>query len=973
MIPRYVVSLSLLSVAAALTGCTSSSVSSRLEPVASATGIRGHVHGGQQPVAGSTIQLYTVGTAGDGSPATPLLSHAVTTDANGNFNITGLYSCTHATLVYVLATAGNPGISASNPDLALMTALGPCSSLTAATFITVNELTTVAATSALAPYMLSATAVGSGTLDAADLQSAFALADEYVDPTTGLSPGSTAPSGFTPPTLTINTLGNVAAACVNSTGGTPGDGSPCGQLFSLTTPAGGAPPVNTIAALLNVAQSPALNSAALYDLASPTAPFQPQLTAAPGNFQVAIQPAAPFSTASGLQVGPGSLAFPDTALNSTSAPEVITLSNTGTSPAPLPSIALAGANPSDFTLATTCGTSLAPAAVCTVSVASDPQAYGQRSASVTVQTGTSTITIRLLVNGVVPVSGVTLTPSVTFTTASGGVQDLTLSNFGSAPLEISSIKEADLAYISTTLGTTTTSSSNLFFGIASTTCGTSLPAQSVCTISVVSSMASTDVEGEPYTYTGSLTVHDSATGGSQTASLSSSSVAVLSPGVYVDAPLQGIVAFQQQQVGTTTATSIAYGVASYYVPAANLGLSLGGRNPSDFSFSTTEISGYVPIVGSSCAGGFFSGSTLPCTIAISFHPQAPGARSAKLFLNTSGTGEYIELTGTGAGPGASFILSSASLALNASDAASPDPATRIATSTVTLTNTGTTNFAFRSNVSGAAASALSVNGSGCAAVVPQATCTFSVTFAPATVGSYPGTLTISDANSTYSQAIALIGTASYNTPFAQPDFLQFGAQAIGTTSPPQTFKIQDANGYPLGHPLTVSLVSGSQFTLPSGSGCPANNTQVCTLTVAFRPTQAGTASEFATITDTTSGLTNRLQLLGTAGSQTLALSTTAVNFPARAVATTSVPMNVTVSNTGTLPITIASVSLTGVANSNFTETNSCGATTSLPAGATCTVSLTFAPIDAGTQGAMLQVLSNASDALATATITGTAN
>ncbi len=71
-----------------LNGCTS--------PVARPTGspessvvVTGSVHGGQQPVSGATIQLYTVGTSGDGSAATPLLTSAVTTNASGGFVLTG--------------------------------------------------------------------------------------------------------------------------------------------------------------------------------------------------------------------------------------------------------------------------------------------------------------------------------------------------------------------------------------------------------------------------------------------------------------------------------------------------------------------------------------------------------------------------------------------------------------------------------------------------------------------------------------------------------------------------------------------------------------------------------------------------------------------------------------------------------------------------------------------------------------------
>ncbi len=134
-----------------------------LAPTAALSGISGRVHGGQQPVSGATIQLYAVGLTGDGSAALSLLSNqAVLSDANGAaFTITGLYSCSGSTQVYLTATGGNPGLGAVNPNIALMVALGPCSSLTSSTFISVNELTTVAAVEALAPYMTAANAIGS--------------------------------------------------------------------------------------------------------------------------------------------------------------------------------------------------------------------------------------------------------------------------------------------------------------------------------------------------------------------------------------------------------------------------------------------------------------------------------------------------------------------------------------------------------------------------------------------------------------------------------------------------------------------------------------------------------------------------------------------------------------------------------------------------------------------------------------------
>ena len=87
-------------------GSLSSSSSSSLAPKAK---FQGSVFGGQQRVSGATIQLYTVGTTGMGSAAAPLIASPGTTNSSGQFSITGTYSCTSATQVYIVATGGDPG------------------------------------------------------------------------------------------------------------------------------------------------------------------------------------------------------------------------------------------------------------------------------------------------------------------------------------------------------------------------------------------------------------------------------------------------------------------------------------------------------------------------------------------------------------------------------------------------------------------------------------------------------------------------------------------------------------------------------------------------------------------------------------------------------------------------------------------------------------------------------------------------
>ena len=240
----------------------------------------GHVHGGQQPVAGSSIQIYAVGVTGDYSAATPLLATPAMTDVNGNFNITGTYSCGSATQVYITATGGIPGGYAANANLALMAALGPCAAAASAV-VNIDELTTVSAVAALHLFMSGPTNIGSSAYDSSALQQDFALAGELVNTPLGTAPGVGVPSGFTVPASLINTLGDILAACINSGGIADGSGSRCSALFTLATPPGGTAPTDTITALLDILNHPTLNTTSLYALITPDAPFQPALTGAP--------------------------------------------------------------------------------------------------------------------------------------------------------------------------------------------------------------------------------------------------------------------------------------------------------------------------------------------------------------------------------------------------------------------------------------------------------------------------------------------------------------------------------------------------------------------------------------------------------------------------------------------------------------------------------------------------------------------
>jgi sugar lactone lactonase YvrE len=243
--------------------------------------ISGNVHGGQQPVSGAAIQLYTVNTSSLKGQSTPLLTSSVQTDAGGNFNITGKYTCTSATQVYLTATGGDPG-AGNNSALTLVAALGACSSLTPATFIQVNEVTTIAAAYALAPFAQDITHVGAAGSNPSGLVGAFANAALLANVANGTAGGANLATGVTVPVAEINTLADIIAACVNSTGSAS---SGCSTLFTAT----GA--TETFGGALAIARNPGASAnTALYSLASPTAPFQPTLSSgsAPNDFTMAV-------------------------------------------------------------------------------------------------------------------------------------------------------------------------------------------------------------------------------------------------------------------------------------------------------------------------------------------------------------------------------------------------------------------------------------------------------------------------------------------------------------------------------------------------------------------------------------------------------------------------------------------------------------------------------------------------------------
>ncbi|MFZ0961785.1 MAG: Ig-like domain repeat protein [Terriglobia bacterium] len=101
----------------------------------------------------------------------------------------------------------------------------------------------------------------------------------------------------------------------------------------------------------------------------------------------------------------------------------------------------------------------------------------------------------------------------------------------------------------------------------------------------------------------------------------------------------------------------------------------------------------------------------------------------------------------------------------------------------------------------------------------------------------------------------------------------------------------------------------------------------------------------------------------------VSLSSTSLTFSPQNLGTTSASQTVTLTNTGTATLSITSVNLTGTYPGDFAQTNNCGS--SVAAGASCTINVTFTPAAVGSRSAEVSILDNASGSLQLINLSGT--
>jgi len=207
----------------------------------------------------------------------------------------------------------------------------------------------------------------------------------------------------------------------------------------------------------------------------------------------------------------------------------------------------------------------------------------------------------------------------------------------------------------------------------------------------------------------------------------------------------------------------------------------------------------------------------------------------------------------------------------------------------------------------------------------------------------------------------------------QPSSLAFGNQTVGTTSSSQTVTLANPGNATLSiTSIALTGANANQFavtntcgTMPASVKAGAN----CAISVTYAPTASGAASASVTVTDNAVGSPHSVSLTGTGTTPTVSLNPASIAFGNQLVGTTSAAQAVTLSNTGVGTLSITSITITGTNPAAFTELTTCGA--SLSPGASCTISVTFAPVTSGAKSASLNFNDNALDTPQSVALTGT--
>lgn len=398
--------------------------------------------------------------------------------------------------------------------------------------------------------------------------------------------------------------------------------------------------------------------------------------------------------------------------------------------------------------------------------------------------------------------------------------------------------------------------------------------------------------------------------------------------------------FASQAVGTTSAAQSVTLANTGTSVLEILSITIAGTNSGDFKQTNT------------CGGSVAVGKT--CTISVTFAPTGDNARTATLNIadNTANSPQKVTLNGTGTGTVAPVVKLSPTSLTFASQAVN----TTSAVQTATLTNTGNAALNITSLTFTGTDPAQFAGSTTCTTTLAKgASCTISVEFKPTIGGPQTAAVSVVDNASGSPQALALSGSALGPGALFSPTSFTFPAQLLGAASAAVAVKLTN-NGTTA---LTISAAGFTGTNIGDFSGtttCPTSLAvgASCTFSLQFKPTAVGARTASLEVVDSTGSGSQLVPLTGT-GTE-VKLSATTLVFGSETVGTKSAAKTVMLTNVGTTALAISTVAIAGTNAADFAETNTCG--TSVAAGKSCSISVTFTPKAAGARSATLRITNN---------------
>ncbi|MBS1804974.1 MAG: choice-of-anchor D domain-containing protein [Acidobacteria bacterium] len=505
--------------------------------------------------------------------------------------------------------------------------------------------------------------------------------------------------------------------------------------------------------------------------------------------QIRVALAGTGSQAGPVNVSPGTIDFGQVAIGKTSSLQTVAIENTTGNAIPITSITA----PAPFSIATNpCGTSLQPNSACAVSVVFTPTQAGSISRILSVVDGAGTQTIYLKGSGAAAATDTLSASSLTFAPTAVGQESspqvVTLSNDGDLLL--------DEISVATSAGFR-----------SSDTCGVSLGAHAVCSISVV--FAPTAVG----TADGSVTVTDSIrTQTIRLAGTASAAAALKASSTQI--------AFGAVSLGNTSAPVALTITNSGGAAVSDIGFQMIGPAAKSFSWNS-----------SSCAATLQSNSS--CAVQLIFAPTQAGQLVATFVISSSTAGvSPIQVGLSGVGQGASGILISPPQLTFVQPVIGASSAPQFAT----LTNTSDlTASELRVNLPAPFSATQSTCGS---SLGPGASCSIGVIFTPVANGSVQGVLSVTSRTFADPATAALEGFGgAAGSLQVQPVSITFPSTGVGTTSASQQLTLTNSgpvalSGFSISAPVGFEI---SSSTCATTLGISAS----CSVQVSFLPKSAG--------------------------------------------------------------------------------------------------------------------------------------